>query len=165
MKFRDYSNYEVFEDGRIWSYISKKFLKPQTRKDGYQIVSLNDNEGKQKTYYLHRVVYESVTGSPIPKGYEINHISEVKDENFFENLQLISHKENLNYGSRNSRIAKAMTNGKLSKQVGAFKDGELVMAFPSAREAGRQGFCKSSVVYCCNGKRKTHKGFEWKYLN
>ena len=27
-KFRDYDKYEVFEDGRIWSYKSKKFLKP-----------------------------------------------------------------------------------------------------------------------------------------
>ena len=165
-KFRNYSNYEVFEDGRIFSYWTKKFLKPQTRKDGYQIVSLSDNEGKQKTYYLHRVVYESVTRSPIPKGYEINHISEAKDENFFENLQLISHKENLNYGSRNSRASKAQTNNpKISKQVGAFKDGELVMAFPSAREAGRQGFNCGCISACCNGKIKTHKGFEWKYLN
>ena len=58
-----------------------------------------------------------------------------------------------------------MTNGKTSKPVGAFKDGELVFTFPSAREAGRQGFCKSAVVSCCNGKRKTHKGFTWKYIN
>lgn len=164
-KFRQYDNYEVFEDGRIWSYKKKRFLKPQTRKDGYQIVSLSDNEGKQKMYYVHRVVWEAVTGEPIPSNMEINHISEVRTENFFENLQLISHKENLNYGSRNLRISKAMTNGKLSKQVGAFKNNELVMTFPSAREAGRQGFCKSSVVSCCNCKRKTHKGYTWKYLN
>ena len=165
MQFRDYTKYEVYEDGRIWSYKKKRFLKPQTRKDGYQIVSLSNNEGKQKTYYLHRVVWESVTGAPIPKGYEINHRSEAKDENMISNLELLTHKENLNYGARNSRITKAMTNGKLSKPVGAFKDGELVMEFQSTREAGRQGFCKSSVVSCCNGKRKTHKGYTWKYLN
>lgn len=165
MKFKNYDNYEVFEDGRIWSYSQKKWLKPQTKKDGYQIVGLTDNEGKQKTYYLHRVVWESVTGSPIPEGYEINHIDERKDNNAGSNLQLLTHKQNLNYGTRNSRISKAMTNGKLSKQVGAFKNGELVMTFPSTREASRQGFTKSAVVSCCNGKRKTHKGFEWKYLN
>ena len=48
MKFRDYSNYEVYEDGRIWSYLRNKFLKPQTVKGGYQQVCLTDNEGKRK---------------------------------------------------------------------------------------------------------------------
>ena len=56
MKFRDYSKYEVYEDGRIWSYRKKKFLKPATLPNGYQKVTLTDNEGKQKNYYLHRVV-------------------------------------------------------------------------------------------------------------
>ena len=138
-------------------------------KNGYQTVCLYDNEGNRKMYYLHRVVYEAVTSSPIPSNKEINHISENKTENFFENLQLISHKENCNFGSRNSRVSKAIK-GIIPKanpqtQVGAFKDGELVMAFPSVMEAGRQGFNFGNVAACCRGERKTHKGYTWKYLN
>ena len=159
-KFRDYDNYEVYEDGKIWSYRKKKFLKPSINKDGYQRVCLVDNEGKKKMYYIHRVVWESVNGSPIPKGYEINHISEAKDENMITNLELISHKDNINYGSGIERRAKTQ-----SKQVGAFnKNGELVMAFSSTNEAGRNGFKQGNVVKCCNGERKTHKGFTWKYI-
>lgn len=124
--YKDFLNYEIFEDGRIWSYKSNKFLKPTTGKNGYQQVNLTDNEGKRKLYLLHMVVYEAVTGSPIPEGYEINHISEAKDENFFENLQLLTHKENINFGTRTERMTKSK-----SKQVGAFKNGELVMSFPS----------------------------------
>lgn len=157
--FRNYSNYEVFSDGRIWSYKTKKFLKPRTQKNGYQVVCLYDNEGNVKQYLLHRVIYESVTGKPIPKCMQINHRSEVKTENFFENLELMSPKQNSNYGSRNSRVSKA-----LSKQVGAFKNGELVITFQSTQEASRQGFCQSRISDCCNGKRKTHKGFEWRYV-
>lgn len=160
MKFRDYNNYEVFENGKIWSYKRSKFLKPLTLQSGYQMVNLTDNEGKSKMYYVHRIVWEAVTSKPIPEGYEINHISEAKDENFFENLQLVSHKDNCNFGSRNSKMAKSK-----SKQVGAFnKNGELVMTFQSTNEAGRNGFESSSVVKCCNGKLKTHKGYEWRYL-
>lgn len=164
MKFRNYTKYEVFEDGRIWSYKKKKFLKPATRKDGYQIVSLSDNEGKQKTYYLHRVIWEAVTGEPIPKGFEINHISEAKTENMISNLELLTHKENNNYGSRTMRQAKA-----LSKQVGAFQNGKLVMAFKSTRGAGRNGFNEGAVAACCRncyireGNNK-YKGFEWRYI-
>ena len=166
-KFRDYTKYEVYEDGRIWSYSKKKWLKPYTRKDGYQQVCLVDNEGKIKMYRLHRVIYEAVTGSPIPKGYEINHRSEVKTENMVSNLELLRHKENSNYGSRNARISKAkINNPKTSKQVGAFnKNDELVITFPSTAEARRQGFNEGAVAACCRGERKTHKGYTWKYLN
>lgn len=170
MKFRDYTNYEVFEDGRIWSYKSNKFLKPYTRKDGYQQVNLSNNEGIIKTYLVHRVVWEAVTSSTIPECYEINHRSEVKTENFFENLELMSHKQNVNYGTGILRSHKALTNNpKTSKQVGAFKNGELIMIFPSVGEADRNGFKKSNVSACCRncfnkeGNNK-YKGFEWRYL-
>lgn len=163
-KFRNFEKYEVYPDGRIWSYSRKKFLKPFTDKGGYQIVQLSNNEGKKKTYKLHRVIYETFSGRPIPKGYEINHISEAKDENFFANLELLSHKENCNYGTRNSRVAK-----KRSKQVGAFKDGKLIMVFKSTREAGRQGFNQSAVSACCRNCysiecKNVYRGFEWRYL-
>ena len=163
-KFRDYDKYEIYSDGRIWSYSKKKFLKPQTNKDGYQIVSLSDNEGKQKTYLVHRIVYETFSGKHIPEGYEINHRSEVKTENFFENLELLTHKQNINYGTGIERRAKKMTNGKLSKSVGAYKDGELIMSFLSTKEAHRNGFDSGHISACCRGKLKTYRGFEWRYI-
>lgn len=159
-KFRNYDNYEIYEDGRIWSYRKNKFLKPKTNKNGYQVVLLYDNEGNRKMYLLHRVIYESVSGKPIPQGMQINHRSEVKTENFVENLELMSPKQNTNYGTGIARRAKTQ-----SKQVGAFKNDELVMTFQSTQEAGRNGFKQQSVSDCCNGKRKTHKGFEWRYIN
>lgn len=82
-KFRNFDKYEVYEDGRIWSYKYKKFLKLATLPSGYQIVSLSDNEGKIKNYLVHRVVYESVTGEPIPEGMQVNHINECKTDNRF----------------------------------------------------------------------------------
>ena len=164
-KFRNYDNYEIFPNGMIWSYKYKKFLKPWTKKDGYKQVALYDDEGNKKYYYVHRIVYESVTGKPIPECYEINHISEAKDENFFANIQLVTHKQNCNFGTRNTRMSKAKINGKTSKPVGAFnKNGELVLSFPSIMEAQRNGFNIGNISECCNGKRKTHKGFEWRYI-
>lgn len=164
MKFRDFTKYEVFEDGRIYSYKSKKFLKPITMKDGYQRVNLYDNDGKMKRYQLHRVVYEAVSCEEIPEGMQCNHISEDKTDCSFANLNLLSPKQNCNWGSRNTRIAKS-----LSKQVGAFKDGKLVMTFQSTQEAERNGFNKGNVASCCRncylreGNNK-YKGFEWKYI-
>lgn len=162
--YKDFTKYEVYADGKIWSYKRKKFLKPQTHPNGYQQVKLFDNEGKPKMYYVHRVVWESVNGSTIPEGYEINHISEAKDENMINNLELVSHKENCNWGTRNERRAKTQ-----SKQVGAFKNNELVMTFQSVNEAGRQGFCQTSVCACCRNcylreGNNVYRGYEWRYI-
>lgn len=159
MKFRDYSNYEIYSDGRIWSYKSNKFLKPSTLPNGYQKVNLVDNDGKMKNYYVHRIVYESVTREPIPEGMQINHLNEDKTSNFFENLELMTPKQNSNFGTRNARLSKAK-----NKQVGAFKNGELIMLFQSTKEAEKQGYKHSAVSMCCNGKLTHYKGFEWRYL-
>ena len=163
-KFRQYDKYEIYEDGRIFSYWTKKFLKPGLNTQGYQKVTLVDNEGNKKTYRLNRVVYEAVSGSPIPEGMQVNHIDEDKTNDCFRNLNLMSPKDNTNYGTGISRRTKTR-----SKQVGAFKNDELVMVFQSTQEAGRQGFCASAVSACCRNcfhreGNNMYKGFLWKYL-
>ena len=162
--FKNYQNYEVYDDGRIWSYKSNKFLKPSTNNKGYKQVWLLNDEGKRKMYKVHKVVYEAVTSEEIPEGFEVNHLDENKANNHIDNLNLVTHKENCNFGTRNKRIAKTMTNGKLSKAVGAFQNGELVMTFPSIAEAQRNGFNSVCISACCRGKLKTHKGYEWRYI-
>ena len=53
---------------------------------------------------------------------------------------------------------------KLSKKVLQFTlDGELIREWPSVAECGRNGFCQGAVSECCQGKRKTYKGFLWMY--
>ena len=168
--FRDFTKYEVYPNGKIWSYSHKKWLKPIIDNNGYQRVFLSDNEGKRKWYFVHRVVWEAVTGSPIPENLEINHRSEVKTENSITNLELLSHKQNINYGTRNLRSAKSHTNNhKRSKAVGAYKDGKLVMTFKSTKEAQRQGFNSGHISACCRScylreGNNVYKGFEWRYI-
>lgn len=170
--FKNFSNYEIFEDGRIWSKKSKKFLKPHTRPDGYQQVGLTDNNGKRHVERLHKVVYFAVNGLwEYPEGMQINHKNESKASNQIANLELVSAKQNINHGTRTERAAKALTNHlEMSKRVGAFKDGVLQMVFPSTMEAERLGFKHSAVSKCCNGKfnregNNFYKGFEWKFLD
>lgn len=163
-KFRDYNNYEIYSDGRIWSNSRNKWMKPQTTKDGYLQVNLVDNNGKMKRYTVHKIVYEAVSGKPIPEGYEINHIDERKDNNAISNLELVTHKQNMNFGTCGKRIAKAN-----SKKVGAYKNGELVMVFQSAKEANKKGFEPSAVSACCRNcysrdGNNFYKGFQWAYI-
>ena len=162
--FKDFTKYEVYEDGRIWSYKTKRFLKPITEKNGYQRVQLTDNEGNIKTYLVHRVVFEAVSGEPIPEGMQCNHINECKSDNRFCNINLLSPKDNTNWGTGIERCAKSKR-----KQVGAFKNGKLVLTFKSTRAAGRNGFGQGNVAACCRNcfnrpGNNVYKGYEWKYI-
>lgn len=68
----------------------------------------------------------------------------------------------------NDRLAhKYFTNGFLSKKVGQYdKSGNLINIWPSACEAGRNGYTKQNIIACCNKRphHNTHKGFIWKWI-
>lgn len=72
-----------------------------------------------------------------------------------------------------SRIRSGITNAKiLSKEVEMFKDGKSLGVFESVSSLARQSealfgtkLCDSKISAVCNGKRKTHKGFTFKYTN
>ena len=59
---------------------------------------------------------------------------------------------------------KGKINIKRSKPVLQFTlDGEFIREWISANEAGRNGYDFRNVSACCLGKRKSHKGYIWKY--
>ena len=55
-KLENYSNYEIYEDGRIYSYKSRKWLTLKPRQDGYIRVRLVNDNGEAKGLYLHRII-------------------------------------------------------------------------------------------------------------
>ena len=160
--------YEVSTMGRVKSLRSGKILKPAKNKNGYLRVDLY-KDGKQKHFLVHRLVAEAFLGNPDNKPC-VNHLSEVKTSNHYSNLEFCTQKENLNWGTRTERaakaISKALTNRKDQSKpvVGIDPDtGKVVVEFPSTREAGRNGYDQGHVSKCCNGKKKTSYGFIWRY--
>ena len=181
-----YEDYQVSNLGRIMSLNYGRTRKPKLRslnktKSGYLQVQLSKNKKKDK-FYVHRIVAETFLPNPdnLP---QVNHKiegDEGKTMNFvFFNedgsinkekttIEWVTAKENTNYGTRNKRagktLSKTQTNGKHSKPVLQFTlDGKFVREWPSAMECGRNGFITSCVIRCCNGERKSHKGFIWRY--
>lgn len=153
-----YEGYEASTLGRIRSlkYGKIRILKLFKTKKGYLRVNLW-KDGKMKPFFVHRLVYEAFNGA-IPDGMQVNHINEDKEDNRYpENLNLMSCKENCNYGSRNKKLS--LSFGFRLYQL--TPDGQLVKEWSSAQEAGRNGFSQGCISECCNGKRKSHKGFLW----
>jgi group I intron endonuclease len=70
------------------------------------------------------------------------------------------------FGKRHSiETKKKLSDAHPKKAVGAYKDGELILTFESIQEAGRNGFNCWHVSSCCNGRLKTYKGYEWRFLD
>lgn len=155
--------YQASNFGRIKSlnYLrtgKEQILKLLNDKDGYLLVNLSKN-GKVKTYKVHRLVWCSFNGK-IPEGKQINHKDEDKTNNTLDNLELVTCKENINYGAHNERMAKAK-----SKPVFQYDlEGNLINKWCSTREVERElGFSQGNISKCCLDIYKQAYGYVWKY--
>lgn len=136
----------------------KSILKPEKIRGGYLRVNLFKN-GKIKRFLVHRLVWESFNGT-IPEGYDCNHINEDKSDNRLENLNLMTRKENINWGTGIKRRAKSRQ--KLVEQFTL--DGTHIATWFSVKGIVEElGFYQSSISDCCLGKLKTAHGYIWKY--
>lgn len=145
-------HYAITEDGQVYSYKSKKFLKPNEAR-GYLKVKLSGPN--RKDYYIHRLVAEAYL--PNPDGLpEVNHKDENKLNNCVDNLEWCSREYNQTYGTRNQRSAR-------NRSIPVYCV-ELNKVFEGAQQAARElGLNPSHIGECCKGKAKRHGGYHWQY--
>ncbi|MDY3368390.1 HNH endonuclease [Zhenhengia yiwuensis] len=90
--------YQVTASGAVWSIRTGKFLKARPDRDGYMRYTLS-KDGKLFTRFAHRLVaeafIENVDGKP-----EVNHIDCNRANNKLENLEWVTHAENMEHRSK-----------------------------------------------------------------
>ncbi len=90
-----YKGYTVYSDGRIAKKRGGGFIKPYVNKShGYCVFTPTSGPGR-----FHRFIWEAFNG-PIQDGLTIDHIDGNKVNNRLENLQLMSHEDNIRKGSQ-----------------------------------------------------------------
>ena len=160
---KDYEgHYQVSNLGRVKSIkFGKEIILKQhiNIKGGYYYVCLLKN-GKHKNYYVHRLVAEAFLPNTdnLP---QVNHKDENKLNNSVDNLEWCTNEYNHNYGTINERISQSQSKPVLQYDL----NGNLIKEWKSINECGRNGFNQGDICKCCNGKRKTAKGFIWVYKN
>lgn len=154
--------YQVSNQGRVKSlkFGKEKILKSGKDKDGYLKVDLC-KDGKKKTCQVHRLVAQAFIDNP-SNLEQVNHKDEDKTNNNVSNLEWCSAKYNMNYGTHNERVAKA-----LSKQVNQYSlDDKLIATYPSTMEVERQlGYSNKNISKCCLGKYKQAYKYKWRYAD
>lgn len=127
-------------------------LKPWKERNGYRLVSIMSGD-KQRRYYVHRLVAETFIG-PLPDGYEVNHKDEDKTNNTAGNLEYLTHKDNINYGTANERR---------SKPVIAILDDGQTERYASMTAAGKAfGVDRTTIREAIHKSRKKHDRM-WQY--
>ena len=76
------------------------------------------------------------------------------------------HRKKISEANKNpsEETRKKMSEAKKIKVIQLTLDGLKVKILDGARDARDFGFDPGQITKCCKGRRKTHKGFRWMYL-
>jgi hypothetical protein len=89
-KIKGYEKYEVSNHGRVRR--GNLIIRPYNNGLGYIAVKVRGG-GIRKRFYMHRLVLQ--TFCPTTKKVEVNHIDHNKNNNHLENLEWVTHRDNL----------------------------------------------------------------------
>ena len=203
LDFLGYPDYMVSNIGRVKTldkYVNSSYGSKQLRKErilkldktkfGYLRINLQQN-GKGRKFYVHRLIASAFLKNNNNLPY-INHKDENKENNHVSNLEWVTQKENINYGTRNKRASEKMkgennpmfgkhhteeTKQKISEAkkgkplynihvpiLQYTLDGEFIREWESATTASKElGINQGNICSCCKNKLKSCSSYIWKY--
>lgn len=155
-----YPNYEVSDKGRVRSNHRKtpRILILGINQSGYPRALLSG-----KKFYVHTLVLEAFM-CPRPEGYEANHKDCVKSHNWVENLEWVTHHENMSHAKINGRFLEGKQRGSLNSSAKLTESQVLHIkklnpklgSSETAKIAARYSVTRDHIRSILNGKRWKH---------
>ena len=166
-----FPKYMASADGRIWSeHRGGHFLKEHYNDAGYAYVTLSSN-GVHYQRYVHRLVASAFIPNENGKP-QVNHKDEDKSNNRASNLEWVTARENVTYGTARSRAVATVGVDQLRESVARAREKrfrpvrnvDTGKVFRSVADAGRSiGIETQCILNQIAGRSKTCGGFRWEY--
>jgi len=154
------SLYQVSDMGRVRSFGGTRpgLLKGDIGYNGYQRVTLWQN-GKPEKFSVHKLVMIMFVGVA-PDGYEINHKNGKRADNRLENLEYVTHSQNLKYSydvlgiprMRGTKNGHAVLTDEKVRQIRILAR----TGYTHAKIAEIFGICRTAVTLINQKKRWKH---------
>ena len=139
-----FDRYAANKNGKVINVKTGRIMKMTKNNVGYLYFSIYDKKlEKHLKYSNHRFVFEVFKGV-IPKCFEVDHINNIKLDNRVKNLQLLTHKQN---------IEKSISKPIISTNIETGKEKIFNSIKTAAIELDIHFSCISSICI----KRKHHK--------
>lgn len=154
-------SYQASTFGRIKSFLTNRILCQTIMQNNYLIVQLR-KDGKTIHQYVHRIVLLTFV-PPESKRNQVDHINCIRFDNRIENLRWATCFEN--HHNSKSEVNYSIANKCMGKPIVCTSPNGDKTEYYSLREAERSGFNRRCIMFCLNGKHKTHKGFSFRYAD
>lgn len=173
--YEGYSNYAIYDEAVVYVIKTGNKVSMYKNEDGYLCLTLRSDEGKRRTFKIHRLVALVFIPNPENKP-EVNHKDGNKENCAYWNLEWATHAENIQHAwntgllkstpERSAKLREA--NG---KRVICITTTEIFLSLGEACE--RYGLKKSNLSAVCLNKSgyrsagkhpETGEALTWRYL-
>lgn len=157
--FENCCKYYIYNDGRVYSEYSNRFLKLSVDSKGYQYLNLSGKRARINCPKIHRLVMLAFSKDEVKE--QINHKDGNKQNNHIDNLEYVTNREN--------RIHAIETKLKDEVMYGIAQydlDNNFLKYFDTCSEAlahlGKNPQNSGNIGRCIRGKRRAAYGYIWK---
>lgn len=148
------SRYVIYADGSDFDSKLNQLVPQNISGSGYVTVSLTDDDGNHRGYFVHRLVKLAFDPIDNPEIMQINHIDGDKTNNNTNNFEWSACRENIHHAGRNG-----LTNKCIPILITEVISGRQFY-FNSATEAGVfLNIHKDTVLYRSSNPDKIYSGF------
>ncbi|MGL5853665.1 MAG: hypothetical protein ACRCYA_00350 [Cetobacterium sp.] len=159
-EIKGFERYVVTTCGRVFEKKgnSLREVKANITHKGYVRVPLANNEGKYKNLRVHKLVIETYIQLPEGVKCDVNHLDQVKTNNFIQNLEYTTKHKNNSYLCCPKKRALTFKYGWLGAVP--VNENDKHYNFKGISEAKRAGFGEYEIMQSITHK-KAIKGYYW----
>lgn len=177
--FEEYADrYLVSDKGNTYSIKRHREMHNYPNDKGYYSANFCKNGVLKRKSISRMVALQFIPDTPDNwQELEVNHKDEQRENNNVDNLEWVTHEENVNYGNHNARVsasskgrtltdeqrAKISENNKGKGVVAVIqmdRDGNIIAEYPSIRAAAAAlQLDPGNISAVCNGRRPSAGGF------